>query len=326
MGSSLAGRSYVQGKGGSLRAGIPPVHEFMHRILNWISLAISACEQGATGNMHSTRRHDGQSGVESGQHQPAMNVCRDELFPGAMPFFGSAETVNDNTEEEWMEAARRVACVLAVYELPGFEDVLEYLEVNHQRDLRNWRITHEFEVWDPSQDTIYTVRDAFCIIADTDNIPLAARKGASKCGGVRPGKEGYGPPAFSPDWPQWAHPGIDVYDDLMQDVLGQTSHTRPHITRQAGIDRLKKLKPGQCADVIRAYLTAADASQRLWAHLHYRHIPWHREYEDLEGGVYNPSDKVAKYVNDWIWRHFNNRSNFPYKSSKKEEAAACAEG
>ena len=234
------------------------------------------------------------------------------------------EIMSKCTDEACMEAARRVACVLAVYELPGFEDVLEYLEVNHQSDLRHWRITHEVEVWDPSQDTIYTVRDAFCIIADTDNIPLAARKGASKCGGVRPGKEGYGPPAFSPDWPQWAHPGIDVYDDLMQDVLGQTSHTRPHITRQAGLDRLKKLKPGQCADVIRAYLTAADASQRLWAHLHYRHIPWHREYEDLEGGVYNPSDKVAKHVNDWIGRHFHDKVILPYRRSKHEAAATNA--
>ena len=90
------------------------------------------------------------------------------------------EIVRKYTDEVCMEAARRVACVLAVYELPGFEDVLQYLEVNHQRDLRNWRIIHEFEVWDPSQDTIYTVRDAFCVIADTDNIPISARKGASK--------------------------------------------------------------------------------------------------------------------------------------------------
>ena len=225
------------------------------------------------------------------------------------------EIMSKCTDEACMEAARRVACVLAVYELPGFEDVLEYLEVNHQRDLRHWRITHEFEVCDPSQDTIYTVRDAFCIIADTDNIPISARKCASQFGGVRPGKEGYGPPADYEDFPEWADPGNEAYYSLMQEVLRQTNDIPPDHTRQAVLDRLKQFRAEQCADCIEAYLAAADASQRLWAHLHYRHIPWHREYEDLEGGIYNPSDKVAKHVNDWIGRHFHDKGIRPYRSS-----------
>ena len=75
-----------------------------------------------------------------------------------MPFFDRDEAVNDNTEEEWMEAARRVACVLAVYKLPGFENVLEYLEVNQMKHLRKWRKTHKFAEWDPYPSTVYRVR------------------------------------------------------------------------------------------------------------------------------------------------------------------------
>jgi len=200
-------------------------------------------DQGISRNkMPPHRRHNEQSDVESRKGQLQM-ICRPTFFPGPLVMFGFTETVSIDTVEECMEAARRVACVLSVHELPGFEDVLQYLEVNHQRDLRNWRKTHQFEVCDPSQDTIHTVRDALCIISDTDNIPIAARIGAAKCGGVRPGKEGYGPLACSEDGPELADPANDVYGFLMDQVLQQTDDIPPHHTRQAALDRLEQFSP-----------------------------------------------------------------------------------
>ena len=107
--------------------------------------------------------------------------------------FGREEKVIIDTHEKCMAAARRVACVLAMYDLPGFRNVLHYLEENQTQPLRNWRKKHDYEVCDRDPRLLYRVRDAFTLIADTGIIPTTARKGASRCGGVRPGKDGDGP-------------------------------------------------------------------------------------------------------------------------------------
>ena len=69
--------------------------------------------------------------------------------------FGCQEKVIIDTGEQLMEAAMRVACVLAMYDLPGFRNLLQYLEVNQRQPIRNWRKNHNFVPWDPWMSLIY---------------------------------------------------------------------------------------------------------------------------------------------------------------------------
>ena len=95
------------------------------------SMGVASNASGANGSMQCLHnRHDRQSGVESRQHQPARGVCRDRVFPGARPFFTWQEDVDFKNKETCMESARRLACVLALHQIPGFEGVLTYLEEN----------------------------------------------------------------------------------------------------------------------------------------------------------------------------------------------------
>ena len=69
--------------------------------------------------------------------------------------FGREEHVQIHTGEQLMEAAMRVACVLAMYDLPGFRNLLQYLEVNQRQPIRNWSKKHVYELWNRYQPLIY---------------------------------------------------------------------------------------------------------------------------------------------------------------------------
>ena len=121
--------------------------------------------------------------------------------------FGREEHVQIHTGEQLMQAAMRVACVLAMYDLPGFRNLLQYLEVNQQKSLRNWRRKREFAPWYLWPTLIFRVRDAFTIIADTDIIPTTAKDGHGPQKWLT-GKDGYGPQKYSDDWPPMCPPGF----------------------------------------------------------------------------------------------------------------------
>ena len=271
----------------------------------YIGSVPEADERGTTGSLPSNpTRAELAKSRRTRQLQPDTSAFREDLFPGASPSFQYNDLVERDTGAQRMEAARRIACVLAMHELPGFENVLLYLEQNQPRSVSNWRRNH-IVTFAPTPSLIYRVRDAFIIIASTDFIPPTAVVAAAHCGGVEPGESGYGPPHFSPDWLEWADPGVDVYHDLMQDVLARMSHIPPHHTREEGLYELMQLKPVQCADVIRAYLAAADATARLIDHNETDGmVPWRRPYESLEGSVFPFNDEVSQFINMWIKRFY----------------------
>ena len=65
------------------------------------------------------------------------------------------------------------------------------------------------------------------------------------------------------------------------------------------------------AEVIRAYLAAADAAERLQAHTASPDISWRREWDDLIGGTFNGEDSVAKYINEWIKTYYDRAPTAP---------------
>ena len=266
----------------------------------------------------------GQSDVERRKHKtsPVCERNEDHAFPGStLLAFCESESFDCTSDHKCLETARRVACYLAMYNLPGFRVVLSYLEEHRAPGLRFCRIQHDYQACDPDPRLLNRVRDAFTIIADTGIIPAVARKAASRFGGVRPGKDGEGPRNHNDDWSEWADPGDDVYNSLMQEVLGQTNNTPPHHTRQAGFDNLRQLSPEECGEVIKAYLAAADAAVKLEEHILQPTMAWHREYKPFPGGVYNETDEVADYINRWIRRHFHDNGILPYKKFRKKAVA-----
>ena len=81
------------------------------------------------------------------------------------------EKVRHDEPDDRLEAARRVACILAVHKQPGFDDVLTYLEQHQQKALRNWRKKNKYVEWDTTPTWEQRVRDALCILADPSIVP-----------------------------------------------------------------------------------------------------------------------------------------------------------
>ena len=206
------------------------------------------------------------------------------------------EKVRHDEPDDRLEAARRVACILAVHKQPGFDDVLTYLEQHQKKDLRNWRKKNTIAEWDTTPQYAQRVRDALCILADPSIVPPTALEGASKCGGVPPGKNGYGPRAYSDEWPDWANPGNDMYVEVIDHVIKQSEHTLPHNTRQTGLKNLKEMAREMRGNIVGTYLAAADAAQKLEEHMNDPQLPWHREYKPYPGGVFHEYDEVSQYV------------------------------
>ena len=74
----------------------------------------------------------------------------------------------------------------------------------------------------------------------------------------------------------------------------------PPLRSMHGYLELTRMSRGDRSRVVRAYLAAADASERLSDHMHFHHISWHRPYEELEGGIFTSSDEVARFIETWM--------------------------
>ena len=276
--------------------------------------------------MHGTPGHDGQSDVESKKCKK-IQLKPTTYFPGPKVMFTANEKVRQKTGEENMEAARRLACVLSAYNLPGFGDVLKYLKAHQKQELRNWYRKRDDKkdttVWECKKRNLAArVRDALCIIADPDIVPPSGRKAASKCGGVRPGQDGYGPRKFDDEWQDWADPGNKVYDEVINHVISQTKNAPIHPARQSGLDHIKTLNPGHRADIIEAYLGAADAAVKLEEHMQDKTLPWLREYKAFPGGIFSDNDEVAQYISNKITDIYQQQGILPLSKKEKKKAAA----
>ena len=274
---------------------------------SWV--AINAYESGASSSMQCHRnRYDGQSGVESGQHQPAISVCRDELFPGAIPFFDHDEAVKDKATEQWMEAARRVACVLALHGVRSFGRVLSYLKVHRPDDVARWVKTDRMK--DPEEPRIPYARalDILCLIADNHIIPNTARKAASHCGGLAPGEGENHPDPHDADWLQWADLGNATYQKLMLKLLheGGAKGWKLQSRSRHGYEQIASPKWEKHGDVIKAYLAAADAAKKLYDYIDFHTVAWQWEYKSLVGGTFDAKDEVTNLITDCMKRYHAN--------------------
>ena len=240
-----------------------------------------------------------------GWHPPQAEISagRDDFFPGARPSFVHNEFVMSETGEQWMEAARRIACVLAMHGIPGYESVRKYLETHRPDDVARWREQHSEEMPVASLDIPSRALHILATIADTDIIPLMAREAACYFGGVLPGEGDKPPHAFGPQWPKWADPSIKICNAVVADLIdaGGTSCSLLPKRSLLGYEVLKEMNGESRTGVVKAYLAAADASKRLSDHVESPvAVPWRRPYKELEGGTYNKSDEVAHYINDLV--------------------------
>ena len=109
--------------------------------------------------------------------------------------------------EDSMVAARRVACVLALQKVRGFEEVLGYLDTNRSDDVRLWSERNRMEPPEESSSLPVRVLHTLALIADYYIIPTTARKTASHCGGEEPGEGENRPHPYNADFMHWADPG-----------------------------------------------------------------------------------------------------------------------
>ena len=277
--------------------------------------------------MQSSPRHDEWASWR-GEHQqqPAISARREVLFPGAAPFFGCQETVDGETFEKSMQAARRVACVLAMHEVPGFEHVRQYLEDNHPVDVHEWRQHNCVERPDMDLSIPLRALHILCTIADDSIIPASAKKAASHCGGVVPGAEVSGgetidfmhlPHPAGKEWLSWSDPGNAVYNILMEELMFEQNTRRTPLPNRSlwGYETIKGMNAISRGDCIEAYLAAAAVSQSLSAHMQCPHITWHRKYEEMKGGNFTQEDEVARFIIEWMKKY---HAQFPARKLSKE--------
>ena len=202
-----------------------------------------------------------------------------------------------------MEAARRIACVLAMHGIPGYESVRKYLETYRLYDVIQWRQKNIEELPVASLDIPSRALHILATIADTDIIPLMAREAACYFGGVLPGEGDKPPHAYGPQWPKWADPSIKICNEVVADLINAGGPSCGHLPKRSlfGFIVLQEMGAESRTQVVKAYLAAADASKRLSDHVESPvAVPWRRPYKELEGGTYNKSDEVAEYINDLV--------------------------
>ena len=200
-----------------------------------------------------------------------------------------------------MEAARRIACLLAMHGIPGYERVREYLETHRPGYVARWREENHEEP--PAHNSGIGIRaiHVLATIADRSIIPVDAVEAAAYCGGVSPAANG--PRPFDKDWPYWADPGNVIYNELMQQLISIGSRSTapmPPLRSMHGYLELTRMSRRDRSRVVRAYLAAADASERLSDHMNSHHVSWHRPYEELEGGIFTSTDEVARFITTWM--------------------------
>ena len=223
------------------------------------------------------------------------------FFPGKNPNFKHNERIKSETGVQRMEAARRIACLLAMHGIPGYESVRKYLETYRPGYVARWREENHEEP--PAHNSGIGIRAIHILatIADRSIIPVDAVEAAAYCGGVSPAENG--PRPFDKDWPYWADPGNVIYNELMQQLISIGSRSTAPMPPQRsmhGYQELMRMSRRDRSRVVRAYLAAADASERLSDHMHFHHISWHRPYEELEGGTFTSSDEVARFIDTWM--------------------------
>ena len=202
-----------------------------------------------------------------------------------------------------MEAARRIACVLAMHGIPGYESVRKYLETYRLYDVIQWRQKNIEELPVASLDIPSRALHILATIADTDIIPLMAREAACYFGGVLPGEGDKPPHAYGPQWPKWADPSIKICNEVVADLINAGGPSCGHLPKRSlfGFIVLQEMGAESRTQVVKAYLAAADASKRLSDHVESPvAVPWRRPYKELEGGTFPYSDEVAMFINGWI--------------------------
>ena len=99
----------------------------------------------------------------------------------------------------------------------------------------------------------------------------------------------------------WADPGNPTYALFVRQLLAKVQPAGALPQRsQTGYGELQKFNTEHLADVVEAYLAAADAARKLADHIDCRTVPWHREYRGMAGGVFNPYDDTARFITDWM--------------------------
>ena len=88
-----------------------------------------------------------------------------------------------------MLASRRVACVLALHRVRGYDKVRKYLESHRPDDVARWE--EKLICTDPlgkTKNARLRALECLCLLADNDIVPKLPRKAASHCGGLEVGE------------------------------------------------------------------------------------------------------------------------------------------
>jgi len=269
--------------------------------------------------MQSTAAHD-EWATGRGEHQlqPDISACRDDLFPGADPNFedddleyrGMIKAVDD-FDELRMSSARRIACVLAMHGIPGYESVRKYLETHRPGDVARWRMQNHEEPPAADSDMYGRALHILATIADPYIIPQDAVTCACDIGSGWKDVIGDTVRVYATSsWNEYTdYPSKKRYHDaverccekLMQELLDRRNrHTMPERSIW-GYYELTEMCWAHRTEVIKAYLAAADASLQLIEHEESRGtVPWGRPYDVRYKATHHHSDEVALFINGWV--------------------------
>ena len=214
------------------------------------------------------------------------------------PTFFPNETIPNETNDDSLQAARRLSVVYAQYGEPGFRQIAEGMRLKG-RPSRDHADKPDHVPWDVMYRLILT--------ADAKIVPKTARKAAAGAGGVAPGP---GVTVWGPGCSRVGEPtqGNHAYAMLCNHLKG-LYHSRVPPNQHGSIPAhlkdgmqyfLTMVNESTLAGIVRAALGAADANLALEEYLTGRSEDWKGYWADIKGAGRAEGDYVTEYIEDWL--------------------------
>ena len=233
-----------------------------------------------------------------------------QQFPGQSPGFSRTfapdESTPFGTNEQKLEASRRLAVVYAENGEPGFERIGDLLGFDKPAPRHN-SDSHFLDV-------IYRL----FLTADLQKVPGDSRKAASHVGGIPPTN---GVMTWK-ESPYYGDPGNHHYAMLIEHLKREyktkweTNFPVPDKLANGKQRFFNMSNDERVSDHVEAALGAADANLALEEYLTGRSETWKRSWADIKGGGCVEGDKVTPYIVKWL-------EEFRSKGGCKRECKTC---
>ena len=199
------------------------------------------------------------------------------------------------TNEDSLQAARRLCVVYAQNGEPGFGPITDIMQLKSVTSRDN-ADNPDLVPWD--------VMCRLFLTADVNKVPRAARNAASCAGGVAPGTGTTG----WKECPNVGDAGNHAYAMLCNHLKGvyrTWGSTDPrgsipgHLVE--GMEYFLSMeKETKLASLVKAALGAADANLALEEFRTGKTESWNRRWEDMKGAGRAEGDYVTTFIEDWL--------------------------